>query len=272
MTATAGPVPAIESVFQACGSQGRSAFIPFLVAGDPNERNSEAALIACAASGADIIELGIPYSDPIADGPTIQRASQRALAAGMTFARAIDLAHRVNQRLPTTPLVCLTYFNPALVRGVDRTACELAAAGFSGIVIVDLPLEESQPVIDACAVNGLAVSLLVAPSTPAHRAAAIARASTGFVYVVSRAGVTGAHARAGELLRARLQQLRAVTDKPLVVGFGVSEPAEVSAIARIADGVIVGSALVDVLACANAERLEEEVHRFCSPLAAACRH
>jgi tryptophan synthase alpha chain len=262
----------LDLVFDACRAQRRAALIPFIVAGDPDERSSEEALEACARSGSDVIELGIPYSDPIADGPSIQAAAQRALAGGMSFTRALEMAARARQRLGSTPLVCFTYFNPVFVRGIERTARELAAAGFAGIVIADLPLEEAQAVIARFGAHGVAVTLLVAPTTPAERAVAIAQACTGFVYVVSRTGVTGARTHVGEMLRARVQQLRSVTTKPLAVGFGIATPDQVADVAEFADGAVVGSALVELVAQAAAhDRVEEEVRKFCSQLAAACR-
>ena len=267
----AGPATAVETIFHTCRAQGRAAFIPFLMAGDPDERRSEEALLACAAGGADIIELGIPYSDPVADGEVIQRAAQRARAHGMTFAGAIELCGRVVPRL-NAPLICFTYYNPVFVRGVDRTAFDLASAGFSGMIVADVPLEEAHDIIDACATYGLATTLLISPSTPVERAGAIARACTGFVYVISRAGVTGAHGAAGECLRARVEALRTVTHKPLAVGFGIGTAARVAEVAGIADGVVVGSALVDVVAQAAVhDKVGEEVQNFCKQLAAACR-
>jgi tryptophan synthase alpha chain len=272
MTSALRHATALGDAFGACRTEHRAAFIPFIVAGDPDERSSEKALVASAHSGADVIELGMPYSDPIADGPAIQQAAHRALAGGMTFTKAIEMVRRARQRLASRPMVCFTYFNPVFVRGVERTARELADAGFAGIVIADLPLEEVRPVVAAFTACGVAVTLLVAPTTPAERAVAITNASTGFVYVVSRVGVTGARAYAGELLRARVEQLRSVTNKPLAVGFGIATPVHVREVASFADGVVVGSALVELVArAAEHNRVEEEVQIFCSRLAAACR-
>ncbi|MBV8461596.1 MAG: tryptophan synthase subunit alpha [Candidatus Eremiobacteraeota bacterium] len=268
----AAQLAALNDSFETCRATRRAAFIPFIVAGDPTTSASTEALIACAQGGADVIELGIPYSDPIADGPTVQRAAHRALANGMSFDRAIAMAVHARPRLCGVPLVCFTYYNPVFVRGIERTAQDVAAAGFSGIVIADLPLEESAPVVAAFGARGVAVTLLVAPTTPAERAAAIADACTGFVYVVTRLGVTGAKGHVGEMLRARTAQLRAATSKPLAAGFGIATPAQAAAAARVCDGVVVGSALVELIAAAaQTGSMKEEVQRFCREMAAACR-
>ena len=262
----------LSDVFTACRAAGRAAFIPFIMAGDPTMSASTEALIACAHGGADMIELGIPYSDPIADGPTTQHAAQRALGNGMRFDRAMAMAARARPDLCGVPLVCFTYYNPVFVRGIERTAQDVAAAGFGGIVIADLPLEESAPVVAAFGARGVAVTLLVAPTTPAERAAAIAHACTGFVYVVTRLGVTGAKGHVGEMLRARIAQLRAATSKPLAAGFGIATPAQAAAAARVCDGVVVGSALVELVgSAAQTGSVKEEVQRFCREMAAACR-
>ena len=272
MMRVAGHATTLSDTFDACRAGRRAAFIPFVMAGDPTTFACMEALIACAQSGADVIEVGMPYSDPIADGPTIQQAAHRALSGGMSFDKAIDIAARARRHLASVPLVCFTYYNPVFVRGVERTAHDLAAAGFRGAVMADLPLEESHAVIAAFDACGVAVTLLVAPTTPAERAAAIAHACTGFVYVVTRLGFTGAKAHVGEMLRARVTQLRAVTSKPLAAGFGITTPVQASEAARSCDGVVVGSALVELVArSAETNSVREEVERFCSGMAAACR-
>ena len=260
------------ALFADCKAQDRAAFIPFLVAGDPDADTSVELIVAAEQGGADLIEIGIPYSDPLADGPTIQRAAARALARGMTFDGALEIGRRARARLRSAQLVGFSYYNPVLTRGLERTAEDLLHAGFCGLIVPDLPPMEAQPLLDAFTGRGLAVTLLVAPTTSAARAQAIAARCTGFVYVVSRMGVTGADHEVGEQARDRIEGLRALTGKPLAVGFGIASPAQVAAIAAIADGVIVGSALVDRIAGAqNAWQAVEDLREFCLRLAQACR-
>jgi tryptophan synthase alpha chain len=262
---------ALGSLFQACAAAHRAAFIPFLMAGDPDETVSAACVTAAARNGGDLIEIGIPYSDPLADGPTIARASQRAQNNGMTIDRALCFAERCAQDNPTTALIGFSYYNPIFVRGIDRAAADFAAAGLRGIIVPDLPLGEAQPLSEAFARRGLAVTLLIAPTTPLERARRIAAQCSDFVYVVSRMGITGADASVGEDLGARIAALRMTTDKPLAVGFGVDSPQTARLVARHADGVIVGSALIDRMeAAATGEEAVVAVGDLCARLAAAC--
>lgn len=262
---------ALGSLFQACAAVHRAAFIPFLMAGDPDEPVSAACVTAAARNGADLIEIGIPYSDPLADGPTIARASQRAQNGGMTIDRALRFAERCALDNPTTALIGFSYYNPIFVRGIDRAAADFAAAGLRGIIVPDLPLGEAQPLSEAFARLGLAVTLLIAPTTPLDRARRIAAQCSDFVYVVSRMGITGADASIGADLEARIGALRMVTDKPLAVGFGVDSAQTASLVARHADGVIVGSALIARMeAAATGEEAVAAVGELCARLAAAC--
>jgi len=236
----------VEAAFARAKAESRCALIPFLVAGDPNAEVGEAILQAVAGSGADLIELGVPYSDPFGDGPTIVAASQRALEAGATMDSAIELAAK-----SPVPAILFTYANPVMRYGIERLAERLAAAGACGAIIPDLPLEETRSIAPIFARHGLVMPLLVAPTTPPERARRIVAESSGFVYLVARLGVTGA----GDLLRtaeleARILQLRAWTALPIAIGFGISRPGHVSAMSRLADGVIVGSALIDAYAAA----------------------
>jgi tryptophan synthase alpha chain len=271
VTAKLGALGSVASVFQRCHNENRAAFIPFIVAGDPDARSSVNIIAAAGASGADIIEIGIPYSDPLADGPTIQRAAQRALSHGMTFDGALDVALRAKDRLPDIPLIGFTYYNPVFTRGIRRTAIEFAAAGFDGIIVPDLPPSEAAPLLDAFRAQRLSVTLLVAPTTSDARATTIAALCTDFVYVVSRMGVTGADDQIGELANSQVARLRALTDKPLAVGFGVASAAHATLIASFADGVIVGSALIDRIAAAPSAALAvENVRQFCSEISSRC--
>lgn len=265
-------VGAQAAVFAGCKAQDRAAFIPFLMAGDPDADTSVELIVAAEEGGADLIEIGIPYSDPLADGPTIQRAATRALSRGMTFDGALDVARRARARLRSAQLVGFSYYNPVLTRGLQRTAVEFLDAGFCGLIVPDLPPMEAQPPLDAFGHHGLALTLLVAPTTSAARAQAIAARCTGFVYVVRRMGVTGADHQVGEQARDRIEQLRQMTSKPLAVGFGIASPADAAAVAAMADGVIVGSALVDRIAAAqSAQSAVEDLREFCFQLAQACR-
>jgi len=262
----------LGEIFTRCSETGRAAFIPFLVAGDPDVTTSRACIDAAAKNGADILEIGIPYSDPLADGPTIARASERARQAGMTFEDALRLAASSTGRNPGVAMIAFTYYNPVYVRGIERTVSELADAGLRGIIVPDLPFAEARPLREACVRHNLAATFLIAPTTPAQRAQQIAEHCSDFVYVVSRMGTTGAYAGVGEALPRRLAALRALTRKPLAVGFGVNSPAAAARIAAVADGVIVGSALIDRMeAASSAEDAVAAVGTLCSQLATACR-
>jgi len=258
----------IGEAFYRARAEGRAALIPFLVAGDPNEQPS-IDCIAAAAEYADILEIGIPYSDPLADGPTIQAAAHRARMRGATFDSALRVARAVSART-ATPLIGFTYYNPVLVRGVESCAKEFVDAGLAGIIVPDLPIEEATPLLAAFRAENLSVTLLVAPTTQPVRARAIAQQCTDFVYVVSRLGVTGATGQIGESARSYVERVRGLTSKPLAIGFGVAAAADARSIAAFADGVIVGSALIDRLARAERGAEQETVRRFCRELQVAC--
>ena len=232
----------VARVFERCRSEKRAAFVAFLTAGYPTLESTPALIRAVCESGADIIEIGFPYSDPIADGPVIQASSHRALENGATFDWILETLTNVRVE---APLLAFSYCNLLFVRGFERAAAELAAAGFAGAIVPDLPPEEGRAFAGALARNGPGMNYLVAPTTPPERAAFIAQQCDDFVYVAGRMGVTGAHAAADDLLTTRLSHLRAATQTPLAVGFGVSKLEHVAAIAAVADGVVVGSALVE---------------------------
>lgn len=240
----------------------KCAFIPYLMAGDPDMQTTARIIDAVRDAGADALELGIPYGDPLADGPTIAAAGVRALANGVDIAQVLQLVREaVSRNAP--PIVLFTYFNPVYQYGVERFASDAARAGAAGVIVPDIALEEGQALRGALAAHGLAMPLLVAPSTPRERAARIAQAATGFVYVVSRLGVTGAGASPDFTpLHRQLQMLREVTDKPLAVGFGISRPEHVAEVRDIADGVIVGSALIDAYAGLRGEEAAECARQF----------
>lgn len=223
---------------------GRCAFIPYVMAGDPDLETTRLILQALAHGGADVIELGVPYGDPIADGPTIAQAGVRALRAGVRLANVLDLVRELHAQLP--PLVLFTYVNPVARLGAARFANEASSAGVAAVIVPDIALEESETLRAVMRSHGLLMPLLVAPSTPPQRAARIAAASSGFVYVVSRLGVTGARTEPDLApVRAQIEILRRATDLPLAVGFGISTMRHVKAVRAFADGVIVGSAIID---------------------------
>jgi tryptophan synthase alpha chain len=239
------------------------------MAGDPDLATTEVIVTALSAAGADAIEVGIPFSDPLADGPTIASAGARALANGTKPSDVLALVRRCSG---CAPLLLFTYFNPVDRIGAQRFAQAASDAGAAGAIVPDLALEESEELRCALDARGLEMPLLIAPSTPRARAKRIAGAATGFVYVVSRLGVTGAGTTPDFApLEAQLAMLREVTTKPLAVGFGLSRPADVRRVAALADGVVVGSALVDAYAGSNGSLAAQRVTDFVGPLVAAAR-
>jgi tryptophan synthase alpha chain len=231
---------------------GRAGFVPFLVAGDPSAEATLKSALALAAAGADILEIGVPFSDPVADGPVIQAAGQRALDKGMSLTRAARLVAQLRRQGLSTPVILFTYLNPVLRLGHSAFARLCADCGASGALIVDLPVEDCAPLSRTLAERGVELVLLASPTTTDERLRAIGRASGSIVYYVSREGVTGVRAGLAPGLAARLSRVRAVVGKPLIVGFGVAEPAQARALAPHADGVVVGSALVAAAAEAGA--------------------
>ena len=248
---------------------GKCAFIPYLMAGDPDMETTQLLLRSMAQAGADAIELGIPYGDPLADGPTIAAAGVRALANGTSIASVLE-AVRATRTPDAPPVILFTYFNPIYRYGVERFAREAAQAGAYGVIVPDVALEEGEALRAALQREGLVMPLLVAPSTPRDRAARIAEASGGFVYVVSRLGVTGAGAAPDfRPLRAQIAMLREVTQKPLAVGFGISTPEHVRAVRGDVDGVIVGSAIIDAYAGSRGEEAASRAGAYVRALTGA---
>jgi len=249
------PVSRLADLFAGLGRQGRGALAPFVTAGDPDMDTTLAVLEAIDRAGASLCELGVPYSDPIADGPVIQSSYTRSLAGGFTLERLFDLSAVATRRV-RMPILAMASYSLIFRRGIDRFVADAAAAGLSGFVVPDLPIEESDQLDAACRTAGLALVRLVTPTTPPDRAEAIARKSTGFLYCVSVAGVTGARSDLPPGLIERVRWLRTKTDVPILVGFGISTPEQARAVAAVADGVIVGSALVRHLAEAAHEPRE----------------
>lgn len=234
----------IAETFARLRAEGRVALMPYLTVGFP-ERESTAMLIpAMEAAGASLFELGVPFSDPLADGATIQRSAQRALANGVTLAHCLATVRTLREQGVQAPLLLMGYYNPLLRYGVARACQALAEAGGDGWIVPDMPPEEADELQSAAQANGLDLIMMVAPTTPDARIAQIAARATGFIYVVSLTGVTGARQSMAANLGPLLARVRLHTDLPLVVGFGISQPEHVAALAHIADGAIVGSALI----------------------------
>lgn len=258
---------AISDRFAQLRSRNECALIPFITAGDPDLVTTEKALYALDQNGADFIELGVPYSDPLADGPVIQAASTRALAQGTQLDDVLALVARVSPTI-AAPLILFTYYNPILNRGLDTFLDQLAAAGAKGLVVPDLPLEESGPMLAATAARDLDLILLVAPTSSSDRIAAIAAQSQGFIYLVSVTGVTGVRQSVQSRVSELIDQMRPVTQQPIGVGFGIAQPEQAKQVRDWgADAVIVGSAFVNRLADPNQGVLA--LAEFCRSLKAA---
>ncbi len=238
----------IREAFAAARSAGRIALIPYVVAGYPDAPTSESIALAAIDAGADLLEIGLPYSDPLADGTTLQRASAAAIRAGATLERSLELVRRVHAARPSIPLVPMAYVNQVIGGGDPGDPMRrLAEAGASGCILADLTPDEGAPVEAAARDAGLAVIYLVTPTTPPERRAWIASRTGGFLYVVSLVGVTGARTALPPGVGAFVRQVRSASPVPVSVGFGVSRPQHVRRLARVADGVITASALVDAL-------------------------
>ncbi len=264
----------IQRRFAGLASQGRCALMPFVMAGDPDLEATAATLLALQEAGADLIELGIPYSDPLADGPVIQAAASRALAAGTTPAAVLSLLGSLRDRL-TIPVVLFTYSNPLLNRGMEAFCDAAASAGAAGLVVPDLPLEEAEKLSTIAAQRGLDLVLLVAPTTPPERMARIHAASRGFTYLVSVTGVTGVRSALQERVGGLVRQLKDQGGTPVAVGFGISAPEQARQVRDWgADGAIVGSALVKRMAEARSQgrSVSEEAGRYCAELRHALDH
>ncbi len=236
----------IDEMFERKRASNAASLIFFLTAGHPDAASTVEAITALEAGGTDLIELGIPFSDPIADGPTIQKSSQAALEAGMTVEGVLEIVRQV-RKASQIPLILFTGFNPVFHYGEARFIAAAAAAGADGVLIPDLPPEEGAEIESACQKHGLKTIFLAAPTTTEERLATICHHSTGFLYYISLRGVTGARAEMPTDLRENVEKIRRSTSLPLAVGFGVSEPHHARQIAEIADGVVVGSALVRLI-------------------------
>ncbi|PYM44302.1 MAG: tryptophan synthase subunit alpha [Candidatus Rokuibacteriota bacterium] len=236
----------LAATFADLRARGERALVAYLTAGDPSLGATERLVREAAARGADIVELGVPFSDPIADGPVIQRAAMRALERGISVARVLETVATLRAET-AVPLVLLTYYNPVLAFGLKAFARTAADAGVDGVIVADLPPEEAGPFAAEAEAAGLDLVHLVAPTSTPSRVRLIARRSRGFIYVVSLTGVTGERRELPRDLEAQITALRRVTTKPVCVGFGIGHPDQVAAVGRLADGVIVGSAIVRLI-------------------------
>ena len=236
----------LAKAFARCRAQNRAAFVAYLCAGDPDFDTSLAACQALLASGVDVLELGVPFSDPLADGLTNQLAAQRALEGGMTAARVFELVKKIRET-SDTPIIFYTYYNLVFSNGVDAYVRAAKAAGVDGILTLDLPPEEAGEIATACKAHGVETVFIVAPTTPDARLPIIAKATTGFIYYVSREGVTGVRDQVATNIPEAVARIRRHTALPVAVGFGISTREQVAQVAAQADGVVVGSALVNII-------------------------
>ena len=234
----------IDAKFAALKGEGRKAFVAYVMAGDPDFDRSLEVVRGLPGAGVDVIELGLPFTDPMADGPTIQLAGQRALAAGMTLDRTLELARAFREGDDTTPIVLMGYYNPIYSRGVDRFLADAKAAGIDGLIVVDLPPEEDSELCLPAQAAGMNFIRLATPTTDDARLPRVLQNTSGFVYYVSITGITGAaEAQAGDV-GPEVARIKAATDLPVIVGFGINSPERARGIAEIADGAVVGSAIV----------------------------
>lgn len=263
----------IDTRFASLKAAGRKALVPFITAGDPSREATVPVMHALVAAGADAIELGVPFSDPMADGPTIQRSSERALARGVSTAQVLAMVRDFRTVDADTPVVLMGYLNPVVIRGVERYAREAADAGVDGVLLVDLPPEEADALRATFNAHGLALIALAAPTTSPPRLDRLAQQAQGYLYFVSFAGVTGANRLDVDAVREPVAALRAKARVPVVVGFGVRDAASAKALAPCADGVVVGSALVEAIATApDAADAVARAGKFLAPLRSALDH
>jgi tryptophan synthase alpha chain len=259
----------VSECFERLRNQARCALIPFITAGDPDLATTAKALQILDRNGADLIELGVPYSDPLADGPVIQAAATRSLQKGT---RLDDVLELVKQVAPTirAPIILFTYYNPILNRGIEQFLKDISEAGVKGLVVPDLPLEEADSLLQPAKKYGVELTLLVAPTSPAERIAAIAQQSQGFIYLVSTTGVTGMRTQMESRVKDLLLELRQVTDKPIGVGFGISQVEHARQVMNWgSDAVIVGSAFVKRLSEGSPNEGLKAIEEFCQTLRSA---
>jgi tryptophan synthase alpha chain len=251
----------IGRLFECLKRENRKGLIAYLTAGDPTPEQTPALVEALVRGGADLIELGVPFSDPIADGPVIQRAGERALKAGTSLHTVLEIARKIRAK-SEVPLLLFTYLNPVVRYGLDRLGADAAAAGIDGCLLTDASVEEAEAYVAAMHRYGLDTVFLAAPTSTDRRLKLVAEYSTGFVYLVSRTGVTGEQDSLSSAVAPLIRSVRAVTDLPLAVGFGVSKPEHVSELGRQVEAVVVGSAIVRVIEQHAGPQLEQRLEEF----------
>lgn len=256
----------IASTFEALKKQGRKALIPFITAGDPEPKLTVALMHALVNGGADVIELGVPFSDPMADGPVIQRSSERALKHGVSLKDVINFVREFRATNASTPVVLMGYANPVEAMGLERFAEAAKAAGVDGVLVVDYPPAEAQPLVELLEVRGLDTIFLLSPTTTNARLEEVTQLGRGYLYYVSLRGVTGAsHVDLADVA-ARVRRVREFTSLPVGVGFGIRDAATAKAIAAISDAVVIGSALIQEIEKAPRDKVTAEVIRFLAPI------
>jgi tryptophan synthase alpha chain len=247
-------VTRIATRFAALKREGRGALIPFVEAWDPDASTSMALLRGMPAAGADLIEIGMPFTDPMADGPIIQAAGKRALAAGVKVAHILQMVRDFRAEDDATPIILMGYLNPVLSYGTDRFCSDAATAGVDGLIIVDLPTEEADLLVPSARAHDIDIIRLIAPTTDDKRLPIVLEGSSGFVYYVSITGITGTRSATSDHLAEAIPRIRAVTELPIAVGFGVRTPQQAATASRVADAAVVASALIDTLASHLDER------------------
>jgi tryptophan synthase alpha chain len=259
----------IQSLFDRLKKEGRAALIAYLTAGDPTPDKTPDIVAALERGGADLIELGVPFSDPIADGPVIQRGADRALKAGTSLPKVIDIAREIRQT-SEIPLLLFTYLNPAFQYGFEKLAFDAKEAGIDGCLLTDVSVEEAEQYVKVMRASGLDTVFLAAPTSTERRLKLVAKYSSGFIYLVSRTGVTGERTTLSESVEPLIRKMRAITSAPLAVGFGISTAEQAGAVAKMADGVVVGSAIVRLIEQqVDGERLEAFARSLREGMAAA---
>ncbi len=260
--------------FAACRAERRAALVTFVTAGDPDLDTSARVLRALVAGGADVVELGMPFTDPMADGPAIQAGNIRSLGAGTRLRDVLDMVHAFRAEDAATPIVLMGYMNPVFAYGVERFAADAAAAGVDGLIVVDVPPEEAEELLGSFRAHGLHLIRLATPTTDAARLPRVLEGASGFLYYVAVAGVTGTASAADSSIVEAVARLKASTELPVAVGFGIRTPEQAAAVARHADGVVVGSAIVSMIgegAAARANDLPERIEGFVRGLSQAVR-
>ena len=260
----------IAAKFSELALKKEKALVTFITAGDPELESTEALITELEKSGADLIELGVPFSDPMADGPTIQLSSERALAAGTTLPKILSMVKSVRKRTEI-PIILMGYYNPFFLYGVERFVADAAAAGVDGVLLVDLPPEEAGEFKAAADRQGIDVIFLLTPTSDDARIKKVARLGSGFIYYVSVTGVTGARTSVADTVFPDVQKIRETVTLPLVVGFGISDPAQAGRVSAVADGVVVGSALVKLFEQFTGDELKERLGECVSALKAGIK-